>query len=184
MRNTLVLLALFLSLPLALSAMGTQEPSGSPATGAAEKALTLYALAEKSSEAEIYSIERMTIPSGVALSTWTSFSLRNGELSTAAAADIPHSKTLAATNKSDGLQVLEYRITVRLQSSGQQKARSFQDVAFTVKDCLGKKGDILYQPARLAVIRAVEQQRLSSGFLRLAELSYDGGRFTARVEFR
>jgi hypothetical protein len=184
MRNALVLLALLLSLPLPLSAMGGQEPSGSPATGAAEKALTLYALAEKSSEAEIYSIERMTIPSGVALSTWTSFSLRNGELSTAAASDIPHSKALAATNRADGLLVLEYRITVRLPGGGQQKARSFQEVAFTVKDCLGKKGEILYQPARLAVIRAVGLRKLTSGSLRLAELSYDGGRFTARVEFR
>lgn len=184
MRNTLVLLLLLLSFPLPVSAMGGQERSDAPAAGSVGKTLSLYALAEKDTEAEIYSIERMIIPSGVALSTWTAFTLRNGELSTAAAADVPHSKTLAATNRADGLLVLEYRITVRLQGAGAQKARSLQNVVFTVNDCQGKKGELLYQPARLAVIRAVGQQKLSSGFLRLAGLSYDNGRFTARVEFQ
>jgi hypothetical protein len=184
MRNTIVLLAALLSLPLPLAASGTQEPSKARTTYA-DKTFTLYALAEKGGEAEIFSIERMTIPSGVALSTWTAFKLQDGELATEGSAAFSlRSSAVRSTNRADGLLVLEYRITAAFQDAAQANPRSSQEVSFTVKDCMNNKGELLYQPARLAVIRAVGLSKLSSGTFRLAELSYDAGRFTARVEFK
>jgi hypothetical protein len=184
MRFTTLLLALLVSLPLPLSASGGQEPPDARTTSYADKTFTLYALAEKGTETEIYAIERMTIPSHIALSAWTTFEVRGGELSTGgSAAYALRSTQLAATGRADGLIVLEYRITAALPGAGGDP-RSSQQVVFTVKDCLGKKGELLYQPARLAVIRAVGLRKLTSGSLRIAEITYSGGSFTARVEFR
>jgi hypothetical protein len=182
--KTVLGMILALTLPLAAFAGGAQEPTSSGTTSYAESSLTLFALAEKANEAETTYIERMTIPSEIALFTWTPFSMKNGELSTeGSAAYAMRSKTLSFTNKSDGLLVLEYHITVALPRAG-GSARSSQTVVFSVKDCLDNKGGVLFQPARLAAVRAAGLSRLSSGSLRIATLSYADGRFTAVVEFK
>jgi hypothetical protein len=182
--KTVLGIILAFSLPLASFAGGAQEPTDSGTTSYAESSLTLFAIAEKANEAEMTFIEKMTIPSDIGLFSWTAFSMKNGELSTeGSAAYAMRSKTLSSTSKSDGLLVLEYHVTVALSRAG-GSARSSQTVVFSVKDCLDKKGGVLFQPARLAAVRAAGLSRLSSGSLRIAKLSYADGSFTAVVELK
>ncbi len=183
--RTIVLLALAAALPSALWAWGEQEQQDSRPSSLTEASITVYALASTGGEAELYSIERMTVPDGISLYGWTPFEVKNGELSTGGAAAYAMKKSeLSSTVKTDGLMVLQYAVSVALRGAPAAKASSVQEVLFGVRDCLGKDGAVFYQPARLAVIRAVSARGLRSGQLRLAGISFSAGRFTAKVEFR
>ena len=183
MRKITAALCLLLLLSFPLFASGGQEPADGRTTTYGDAALTLYAIAETGSEAEMYTIDRMTIPSMITMFAWMPFNLKNGELTTeSASAYALRSKTLSATIRAQGVIVLEYRITAAI--SGADKARTSQEVSFSVKDCLGAKGEVLYQPGRMALIRAVGMRTLSSGQVRISRLSYADGVFTAIVEFK
>jgi hypothetical protein len=183
MRSYTVAFTLLLCLSYSAFATGGQE-SSEVKSPYVDKTFTLYALAEKGSEAEMFSIERMAIPSALALSAWTAFSFKNDELSTEGSASYSmRSSSMASSSRADGALVLEYRVSASYKDTG-GPARSSQEVVFGVKDCLGKKGEVLYQPARLALIRAVGMRKLSSGTCRVAELSFESGSFKAKIEFR
>ena len=114
MRKQKTILGLMLSffLPLSGFAGGAQEPADSGKTSYTESSLTLFALAEKADEAEMIYIERMTIPAGIGLFSWTAFTVKDGAVSTeGSAAYALRSKTLSSTSTSEGLLILEYRVT-------------------------------------------------------------------------
>ena len=59
------------------------------------------------------------------------------------------------------------------------------DLSFALKDLIDGDGEPLYQPARLAVLRAVGESGKPAGSVRLIALEHaGGGRFTAEVAVR
>ncbi len=181
MRIPIIAIALCLCGSLPLLAGGTEEKTR------AEKTFEVFVLAENEGEAQIFAAERMSVPASFSLFSWTRFTSSSGrQVSTESSSEY----ALLSSRKVDSgragrLLVLEYRVSAVPRESGGQPAKSAVDVDFTAKDCAAANGSVLFQPARMAFIRAVAASGRRTGFARVAELSYKGeGRFSARVELR
>jgi hypothetical protein len=146
--------------------------------------VNVFLLAETESEAERFAIERKDLPSSIALFNGVHFSVRGGELSTDADTSFSaSSKQIVSKERSGGVIILDYRVKARFPSTPQRSIARAVYVSFGVKDCLGEKGAVLMQPARLALSRAAGASGIGSGSARISSLSYmGGGRFTAKVE--
>ncbi len=163
---------------LPLCAMGGQEEKEE------EKGVDVFLLTETESEARMFAIERMDLPSSLALFNGVRFSLRGGELSTDADSRLSTViRTTVSKERVKGVVVLKYRVNAGLQKTSPKSASRTMYVTFTVKDCMAKKGGVLLQPARVAMTRAVGASGMGSGFARIVSLSHLGeGRFSAKVE--
>jgi hypothetical protein len=182
MRMVFVLMALLLAFPFSLGASGAEEQKKPEQT----KTIHVYLLAANGGDAEMYALDRMDLPAARSLFGWTRFTLRGQDVSTDSSGGYSlGSHSIVSRNEAGGAQVIEYEVTIRPQSAGSQTAKSTVKTVFVVKDCLGTKGDVVLQPTRLAVMRAVREGGLASGFVRVTELLYLGeGRFSALVELR
>jgi hypothetical protein len=131
--------------------------------------------------------DRVSLPDSISLARWTPFTFRDGTVRTEAEQSWSlRSKKKTSQEISRGVLVQGYDVVVAVAAAkGAAPAGSSVEVSFSVKDCLNKKGDVLYQPARMAVIRAVSQSRKRAGEARVVEISYTApGSFGARVELR
>jgi hypothetical protein len=180
MRIPIIAIALCLCGSLPLLAGGTEEKTR------AEKTFDVFVLAENEGEAQIFAAERMSVPASFSLFSWTRFTSSGGQVSTESSSEYALRSSRKVDSGSAGrLLVLEYRVSADPRESGEQPAKNAVDVGFTAKDCAAANGSVLFQPARMAFIRAVAASGRRTGFARIAELSYQGeGRFSARVELR
>ncbi len=134
--------------------------------------------------------ERVALPDSASLTQWTRFSLIGGEVKTESLQTWSlRSRGKVSESRSAGVLVQAYDVVIAVRRGNEAGPAaapvSAIEVSFSVKECLNKKGEVLYQPARLALIRAVSQSKRKSGEARLVELSYAApGRFTARIELR
>jgi hypothetical protein len=183
MRTFVVFVLLLLCVPPMLGATGASETKGKAEP---EKTLKLYLLAQNGGEAEMFALERMDLPATVSMFDWTKFTLKGGEVSLQTSSDFSlRSRSLISRENSGGFQVIQYKVIVLPQSAVSQAAASSLEVELTVGDCATVKGDVLYQPVRLAMMRAAQASKRASGFIRIAGLDYLGeGRFSATVELR
>ncbi len=163
---------------LPLGAMGGREEKEE------DKGVDVFLLTETESEARMFAIERMDLPSSLALFNGVRFSLRGGELSTDADSQFSAaSKEIVSKERVNGFIILDYRVYAGFPKTAPRSASRTVYVSFAVKDCMGKKGGVLLQPARVALSRAVGASGIGSGFARIASLSHLGeGRFSAKVE--
>ncbi len=162
---------------LPLCAMGGREEKEE------DKSVEVFLLAESESEARMFAMERMDLPSSLALFNGVRFSLKGGELSTDTNWFSAASRQLVSKEKVDGVIVLNYHVKADLAGASSKPATRTMYVSFALKDCMGKKGGVLLQPARVAMSRAVGASGFGSGFARIVSLSHRGeGRFSAKVE--
>ena len=95
------------------------------------------------------------------------------------------SRQKVASAAAGGLVLLEYRMTLVGREGTQAGAKTSAEVSFTAEDCKARDGSVLYQPERLAVILAVKEKGLKSGYARIVEITHKGdGKFSATVELR
>jgi hypothetical protein len=148
------------------------------------KSVDVFLLAQTESEAEMFAIERKDLPSSIALFGGVRFRVRGGELTTEADSRFSAaSRQIVSKERSGGVIILDYRVKARFPSTAPRSIARAIYVSFGVKDCLGEKGAVLMQPARLALSRAAGAGGIGSGSARISSLSYmGGGRFTAKVE--
>jgi hypothetical protein len=180
--KTIPVLLFLAAAPLSVGATGTTESSGKAEP---EKTIELFLLAQTGGEAEMYALDRMDLPSSVSLYDWTRFSLKDGEVSTETSRGYGlGSHSVIDRQNLDGFLIIQYRVTVIPRGTSNQTASSSKVVKFTLKECVNSKG-VLFQPARLAVIKAVQAAKRSSGYIRITELvSLGDGRFQAIVDLR
>jgi hypothetical protein len=165
--------------------LGAAGESENKSTAEPEKTLNLFLLAQNGGEAEMYVLDRMDLPAAVSLFEWTKFTLKGGEVSTETSRGYSQrSRSMVSRENSGGLRVIQYKVII-LPSAGSKAATASLKVSFTVKECVNSKGEVLFQPERMAVMRAVQASTRASGYIRIAELEYLGeGRFSAAVELR
>jgi hypothetical protein len=184
--TTLILvIALSLLAPMAGLASGAGEGPKPPAF--TDVPLHLFVLAESEGDGNRMFTDRVSLPDSISLARWTSFTFLEGKVKTKTEQSWSlRSKKMISQETSRGVLVLGYDVVVAVAAAkGAAPAGSTVDVSFSVKDCLNEKGDVLYQPARMAVIHAVSQGRKKSGEARVVEISYTApGSFGARVELR
>jgi hypothetical protein len=181
MRITLGLCVLLVVLPSRLFASGTEESKVE-----AGKSFTLYLLAKSESESEMFAVDRMDIPAALSLLDWVKFAWNGKDVSMETSTGYRmKSRQKVSSARADGLILLEYRVSTLARTASREQAKSSIEVSFTIGDCTAKNGGVLFQPERMAVIRAVQASKRGSGFARVAEISYQGeGEFSARVEIR
>lgn len=184
--TTLILvIALSLLAPMASFATGAGEGPKPPAF--TDLPLHLFVLAEGEGEGNRMFTDRVSLPDSISLARWTPFTFLDGKVKTETEQSWSlRSKKKTSQEISRGVQVQAYEVVIAVAAArGAAPAGSTVDVSFSVKDCLNKKGDVLYQPARMAVIRAVSQSKKKSGEARVVEILYTApGTFNARVELR
>ena len=164
-------------------ASGTGEQEAPPAL--ASVSIQVFVLAEGEGDGHRMFTERVSLPEAVSLTRWTRFSVRGSEVSIESKDSLSiRSRNKASETRASGVLVQEFDLAVFLSRQA-ERAGDPVDVSFSVKDCLNSEGKVLFQPARMAVVRAVSQGGRSSGEARLVKISYPGlGRFAARVELR
>ncbi len=164
-----------------------EEP---PAPTIVDRSYRLFILAEGEGDGNRMYTERVALPDSISLTHWARFSLVDGKVKTESLQTWSlRSKARVSESRSAGVLVQGYDVVIVVPdaraASSPASAVSLVELSFSVKECLNKKGEVLYQPARLAIVRAVNQSKRKSGEARVAELSYAAsGRFTARVELR
>jgi hypothetical protein len=164
-----------------------EEP---PAPTIVDRSYRLFVLAEGEGDGSRMYTERVALPDSISLTQWTRFSLVEGKVKTESLQTwSQRSKGKVSESRSAGVLVQGYDVVIAVpgaKAAGSPgSAVSVVEVGFSVKECLNKKGEVLYQPARLAIVRAVNQSKRKSGEARVATLLYaESGRFTARVELR
>ena len=165
-------------------ATGAGEGSKVPPT--VDRSYHLFVLAEGEGDGNRMYNERVALPDLISLTQWTRFSLVDSKVKTESQqAWSQRSKVKVSEERSAGVLVQGYDVVIAIPGGKEAgPAASPVEVSFSVKECLNKKGKVLYQPARLAVIRAVSQSKKKSGEARVIELSYAAGMFVARVEVR
>ncbi len=172
-------------------AFGGGSAESEPSTGSGGSTVELrfqaFTLAEAENDGNRLYTERMAIPEAVSLAQWTRFSRagREVKMQTTAVYGL-RQKSMRGQELSSGVIVQAWEIVAAGDAgSGSGKRAVRVDVAFSVKDCLTKDGKVLYQPARMAVTRAVLQENRGTGEARLLSLAKAGpGRFAAVVELR
>ena len=184
--TTLILvIALSLLAPMASFATGAGEAPKPPAF--TDLSLNLYVLAEGEGGGNRMFTDKVSLPDSISLARWTPFTFLDGKVKTETEQSWSlRSKKMTTQEISHGVLVQGYEVVVAIAAAkGAAPAGSSVEVNFLVKDCLNKKGDVLYQPARMAVIRAVSQSKKKSGEARVVEILYTAlGTFNARVELR
>ncbi|MBE3065470.1 MAG: hypothetical protein IMZ69_10695 [Spirochaetes bacterium] len=165
-------------------ATGAGEGSKVPPT--VDRSYHLFVLAEGEGDGNRMYNERVALPDLISLTQWTRFSLVDSKVKTESQQTwSQRSKGKVSEERSAGVLVQGYDVVIAIPGGKEAgPAASPIEVSFSVKECLNKKGEVLYQPARLAVIRAVSQSKKKSGEARVIELSYAAGMFAARVELR
>jgi hypothetical protein len=181
--------ALFLSASVVAFASGSQDsaPRGTQSGEGGEIRVLAFTLAEADNDGNRLYTERMAIPEAVSLAQWTRFSRAGREVKMDSAAGYGlRQKRPTGQELSSGVIVQAWELTAAVAGvpkRGKQPVRV--EVSFGVKDCLNQKGKVLYQPARMAVTRAVIQENWGAGEARLVSIARDGpGRFSAVVELR
>jgi hypothetical protein len=161
-----------------LGAMGSREKKEEA------RNVDVFLLAENRGESGKLASEKMDLPSSIALFQGVRFDVRGDRVSTEAdSVYSSFSKTFVSERRADGVMVLGYRVKARFPVTAPRAIARALYVSFGVKDCLGGKGGVLFQPARLALIRAATASGIGSGSARISSLSYRGeGRFIAKVE--
>jgi hypothetical protein len=186
--TTLILvIALALLGPADGFATGARE--GSPAPGVGDRSYSLFILAEGEGDGNRMYTERMALPDSISLTQWTRFSLVDGKVKTESQQSwSQRSKEKVSEERSAGVLVQGFDVVIAVpggrEAGPTASAISAAEVSFSVKECLNKKGEVLYQPARMAVIRAISQSKRKSGEVRVIEISFAAGKFAARVELR
>jgi hypothetical protein len=184
-----------LTLAVALMLLGptdgfaTGAREGSPAPAAVDRSYHLFVLAEGEGDGNRMYTERMALPDSISLTQWTRFSLVDGKVKTESQQSwSQRSRGKVSEERFAGVLVQGYDVVIAVpggkEAGTAASGISAAEVSFSVKECLNKKGEVLYQPARLAVIRAVSQSKRKSGELRVIEISFAAGKFTSRVELR
>jgi hypothetical protein len=186
--TTLILvIALALLGPADGFATGARE--GSPAPAAADRSYHLFVLAEGEGDGNRMYTERMALPDSISLTQWTRFSLVDGKVKTESQQSwSQRSRGKVSEERFAGVLVQGYDVVIAVHGGKEAGPAaslvSAAEVSFSVKECLNKKGEVLYQPARMAVIRAISQSKRKSGEVRVIEISFAAGKFAARVELR
>jgi hypothetical protein len=173
--------------PVFAGGSGEGAPSSEQADRAAEVRFRAFTLAEADNDGNRLYTERMAIPEAVSLALWTRFSRAGREVKMQAEAGYAlREKRMTAQEISSGVIVQAWEIVAEGRTGSMSGKRSVRaEVAFSVRDCLAKGGKVLYQPARMAVTRAVLQENRGTGEARLLSIAKAGpGRFTAVVELR
>ena len=184
----LVILLCFL-VPSPGFASGSEEgePASSPATGVVETRVRAFILAEAENDGNRMYTERVAIPEAASLTRWTRFSRVGREVKMESAVTLSlREKRMSAQSLSSGVIVQAFEmVALGLAEPGSTKRPVRVEVSFSVKDCLTRQGKVLYQPARMAVTRAVLEANRGTGEARLLEITEAGpGRFSAVVELR
>ena len=187
MTTLILVIALSLLAPMASFATGAGEGPKPPAF--TDLPLHLFVLAEGEGEGNRMFTDRVSLPDSISLTLWTPFTFLDGKVKTETEQSWSlRSKKMTTQEISRGVLVQGYEVVVVVAVAAAKPAApagSSIEVSFSVKDCLNKKGDVLYQPARMAIIRAVSQSKKKSGEARVVEILYTApGSFNARVELR
>ncbi len=186
--TTLILVIVFTLLgPTDGFAAGAGEKS--PAPAAVDRSYSLYILAEGGGDGNRMYTERVALPDSISLTQWTRFSLVDGKVKTESLQTwSQRSKRKVSEERSAGVLVQGYDVVIAVvggkEAGPTASATSAAEVSFSVKECLNNKGGVLYQPARMAAIRAVSQSKRKSGEVRVVEIFFAAGKFAARVELR
>jgi hypothetical protein len=164
-------------------AAGAGEHSAVPTLG--ETRLRAFVLADGQGDGQKMFTEKVSLPEALSLSDWTEFSVQGSEVKLESLARMSlRSREMIAESAAAGVLVQEYELVALLPRQGGPKGRRY-DVSFTARECLNSKGKVLFQPARLAVMRTIMQSGSRAGEARLVEISSPGpGRFAALVELR
>ncbi len=192
MKSALFTAVAYLAVAAAVYAGGAKE--GAPAGEAREQGggtfearFRAFTLAEADNDGNRMYIERMAIPEAVQLAQWTRFSRvgRGVKMDSTAAYGL-RQKRMAGQELSAAVIVQEWELEAVLRDVPKRgKQPVTVEVSFSVKDCLARGGRVLYQPARMAVTRAVTQENWGTGEARLVSIEKAGpGRFTASVDLR
>lgn len=184
----ILVVALILLGPVNGFAAGAGEEPPAPAI--VDQPYRLFVLAEGEGDGSRMYTDRVALPESISLTQWTRFSLVDGTVKTESLQTWSlRSRGKTSEIRSAGVLVQGYDVVIAVPGAKAAGSPSSVvlaiELSFSVKECLNKKGEVRYQPARLAIVRAVNQSKRKSGEARVAELSYaESGRFTARVELR
>lgn len=187
---TTLILAIALILLGSANGFATGAGEGSTAPPIVDRSYRLSVLAEGEGDGNRMYTERVALPDSISLTQWTRFSLVDGKVKTESLQTwSQRSRGKVSEEHSAGVLVQGYDVVIAVpggkKTGPAASVVSAIEVGFSVKECLNKKGEVLYQPVRLAVILAVSQSKRKSGEARLIELSYAApGRFAAQVELR
>jgi hypothetical protein len=164
-------------------AAGADERSAPPTL--AEVRLRAFVLVDGQGDGQKMFTEKMSLPEALSLSDWTEFSFQGSEVKLESLTRMSlRSRKMIAESAAAGVLVQEYELAALLPRQSGPKGRRF-DVSFTARECLNSKGKVLFQPVRLAVMRAITQSGRRAGEARLVEISSPSpGRFAALVELR
>jgi hypothetical protein len=188
-RRLLLTVAAALAICSPAWAGGSGQRAPSPGAGGVvvELRFQAFTLAEAENDGNRLYTERMAIPEAVSLALWTRFSRvgREVRMQTEAGYTL-REKRMTAQELSSGVIVQTWEMVAAGRTDSMDGKRPVRaEVAFSVKDCLAKGGKVLYQPARMAVTRAVLQENRGTGEARLLSIAKAGpGRFTAVVELK
>jgi hypothetical protein len=183
--TTLILvIALSLLAPMASFATGAGE--GPKPSAFTDLPLHLFVLAEGEGEGNRMFTDRVSLPDSISLTRWTPFTFLDGKVKTESQQRwSQRSKGKVSEEHFAGVLVQGFDVVIAVPGGKEAgPAASPVEVSFSVKECLNKKGEVLYQPARMAAIRAVSQGKRKSGEVRVIEISFAAGKFAARVELR
>jgi hypothetical protein len=164
-------------------ATGADERSAPPTL--TEVRLRAFVLADGKGDGQKMFTEKVSLPEALSLSDWTEFSVQGSEVKLESLARMSlRSRRMIAESAAAGVVVQEYELVALLPRQSGPKGRRFE-VSLTAGECLNSKGEVLFQPARLAVMRAITQSGRRAGEARLVEISSPGpGLFAALVELR
>lgn len=164
-------------------AAGADERSTPPTL--TEVRLRVFVLADGKGDGQKMFTEKISLPEALSLSDWTEFSAQGSEVKLESLARMsPRSRKMVVESAAAGVIVQEYELVALLPLQNESKASRFE-VSFTAKECLNSRGKVLFQPSRLAVMRAITQSGRRAGEARLVKISSSGpGRFAALIELR